>query len=409
MQNDVAPIVLTLDTGIVHEDYQQTAVCLARLGAVRRTCNIYDDAALARTVGAVAAGEIDLIETRHIRKWQQNWSKVKPRFEAVETAARVAQVPMVPTPAMFRWNSNKALYLEAMQCAGVPIVPTIFLRFGAPFRLADVFDQYSRGIVIKPAIAARAHGLHFVKRHARAAGEYLYEIATPKEAEGDRAARTEKTVVDEAGLARFFDQYRRRFAEHSVLVQELIADKVEYSAVMISGLKTYYVKRTEGEDTGIGHDAFGGRNIPEPAPDPAVVEMAARVRMAMPAMLRDEPIVRVDVLATRYGEPLLLEIESGGPRLFNEREVSNTVDRYAHTLFTIARFSRLKFQEQGSRAGVVNANLAPRVEVLEALFESPTAPAERDERLSATSGESNTMEEPVPQRYAEMRVSRNGD
>jgi len=88
----------------------------------------------------------------------------------------------------------------------------------------------------------------------------------------------------------------------------------------------------------------------------------------MPLLLRDEPIVRVDVLVTPRREPMLLEIESGGPRLFNTKDLADTAEQYAGRLVSIAQDSRERLRVEGSRRGGVNRNLAPTVEVLQGRF-----------------------------------------
>src|SRR5262245_27536008 len=106
---------------------------------------------------------------------------------------------------------------------------------------------------------------------------------------------------------------------------------------MLSGIDTYYIKRIEGEATGVGHDAFGGINVLERSPGAALVAFARDVRRAMPSPLRDEPIVRVDALVAPGRRPMLLEIESGGPRLFNTADLGDTAEQYSAMLLAIAR------------------------------------------------------------------------
>lgn len=370
VEKKTAPVILSLDTGIVHEDYQDTANCLEQIGAIRRTCNIYDEQSLNTTLQAIENNEIDLIETRHIRKWQQNWKNVRPLFEKVEAAAKEHGVPMIPTPSMFRWNSDKAGYLKELESNSIPITPTIFLEFGQPFSLTDVFDRYPDGIVIKPSVGARSHGLQFIKKVLKSdsAQDVVYEISTPMEADENGPPRIEKTVADEIALERHFDEYRKLFRDEVILVQELIYNKTEYSAVMLSGIAPYYIKRIEGQDTGIGHDAFGGINVLEPAPSAELVEFAHKVRKVIPLPLRDEPIIRVDVLISPGREPMLLEIESGGPRLFNTADLGNTVKEYSNMLATIAQTSGESLKSNGTRGAIVNANLAPKHDILQRLF-----------------------------------------
>ena len=147
---DLKPVILTLDTGIVHEDYEETAAWIASLGGVRTTCNIYDEQALDKVIRSLLNNEVDLIETRHIRKWQQNWKNVKPTFEKVEAAAAAHSVPMIPTPSLFRWNSDKAGYLGDMAKREVAITPTRFVQYQQPFRFASALAEYPGGIVVKP-------------------------------------------------------------------------------------------------------------------------------------------------------------------------------------------------------------------------------------------------------------------
>lgn len=62
--SNVTPVVLTLDTGIVHEDYEETGAWIPRLGGARRACNIYDEHGLDAAIRSLLRNEIDLVETR---------------------------------------------------------------------------------------------------------------------------------------------------------------------------------------------------------------------------------------------------------------------------------------------------------------------------------------------------------
>ena len=66
---------------------------------------------------------------------------------------------------MVLWNMDKS-YLGLLETSGVPIVPTVFLKKGEKASLLDLMDHFDcPELVIKPTIAATAHGLTRVSRH----------------------------------------------------------------------------------------------------------------------------------------------------------------------------------------------------------------------------------------------------
>ena len=74
----------------------------------------------------------------------------------------------------------------------------------------------------------------------------VYEISTPIEAEEDRPATNHTERQDQRQLEEYFERYRELFRDEVILVQELVEEKTEYSAVMLSGVTPYYIKRIEG-------------------------------------------------------------------------------------------------------------------------------------------------------------------
>jgi len=88
-------------------------------------------------------GVFDLVVIR------STWDYVNRRDEFLAWAERVG--PHLHNPAaIVRWNTDKQ-YLIELAAAGVPVVPTIFLRPGDPIEIPDLPE-----LVVKPAISAGA-------------------------------------------------------------------------------------------------------------------------------------------------------------------------------------------------------------------------------------------------------------
>ena len=86
------------------------------------------------------------------------------------------QTRLLNPPELLRWNTDKR-YLQQLQQAGVPCVPTLFADSTSPDLVPDPAWQ---SLVIKPAIAASARGTRcFSKIEFETAGrEYLRQLTS---------------------------------------------------------------------------------------------------------------------------------------------------------------------------------------------------------------------------------------
>jgi hypothetical protein len=67
-------------------------------------------------------------------------------------------------PRLVSWNAHKS-YLRDLECLGVPIVPTAWVRRGEKRALTDLSDAHGwRDLVLKPARGAAAHDVTLVRR-----------------------------------------------------------------------------------------------------------------------------------------------------------------------------------------------------------------------------------------------------
>ena len=200
-------------------------------------------------------------------------------------------------PALVRWNLDKR-YLFDLERAGVPVVPTAVLPAGEEARLgALVADRGWRDVVVKPAVAASAHG---TRRLAAA-----------------EAARV-AMELSEDGAARDW------------LVQPFVPELAtagEWSLIFIDGELSHAVLKMPSPDDFRVQARFGGHTEPA-VPPPSVRRGAERALAALPVA----PLyARVDGVA--IGDALVvMEIEAHEPGLFFDRAPLAAAQRFAEAI-----------------------------------------------------------------------------
>lgn len=205
-----------------------------------------------------------------------------------------AGVHLENPPQVLRWNADKR-YLQDVASRGVPVIPTRWLGAGsAPAALRAILDEPGFGdVVIKPAVAASAHGLVRVR-----AGEL-----------------TEPAVQ----LLRSADVLLQPFAPE-------VAQAGEWSLIFIDGAFTHAVRKWPAAGDFRVQEELGGR-AETAFPTAALCEAARRalaVTPARPLYARVDGIIRGDTF-------LLMELEVLEPRLYFPLQPS-AAERFADAL-----------------------------------------------------------------------------
>jgi O-ureido-D-serine cyclo-ligase len=227
---------------------------------------------------AVDWSSFDLALLRSTWDYSYRIDQFRPWTERVAAATR-----LLNPPAVVRWNTDKH-YLQALERAGVAIVPSAFLEPGDDAATLPDHAEF----VVKPAIGA---GSRDAQRYVRA----------------ERAAAI-------AHAQRLLD------ARRSVLVQPYL-DRVdehgETALMFFDGEFSHAIrkgpllKRGEGPTRAL----FAEEHITPRAPTAAEMSVAKRTLDAIPF---DQPLLyaRVDLLGDAKGEPCVLELELAEPSLF---------------------------------------------------------------------------------------------
>lgn len=188
-------------------------------------------------------------------------------------AAWPDEVPLINPPGLLRWNSDKR-YLNDLEAAGVPVVPTRFVGLADDNELAAARDAFGTDeLVVKPRISASAAG-------------------TNRVGPGDPAPR----LAD-------------------AMIQPFIAsvqDQGELSTFFFEGERGHAVRKVAAAGDFRVQREYGGAFTPaEPDPDQLAVAKAALA--ATPGL----PLyARVDLVRDAEGTPRLMELELVEPDLY---------------------------------------------------------------------------------------------
>jgi glutathione synthase/RimK-type ligase-like ATP-grasp enzyme len=366
MNNDIRkPVLLTIHLGYTFDDLQQVSNNLERLVINRIICNLFKPEEYNNVLSLIKNHKIDAIETRHVRYWQENLDKFQLLMDSIETLARENSIPMLNSPEIFRWIGNKGKYLSELEQRGVTIVPTKFLHPGEQFDIVEHIKDKKHGVVVKPSFAAKAYGLEFIKHTGDK--DKLFSVEVPQAATQYTSSHRKVELFNEQELLEHFANYLKQYRgtemtkEQVIIIQELIPDKIETACMYIRGCNPYFIKRTEGELSGIAHEAFGGENIPEENPPQELHDFALSIKGLLPDNVKNEPILRFDIFTSSDKKLRLLEIEAASLRLFTTK---TNITEYATMLANVAKQSYELFTKHDSRANAVNPNLAPSAKIL---------------------------------------------
>jgi hypothetical protein len=210
------------------------------------------------------------------------WDYTARRDDFVAWAARV---PRLANPAdIVAWNTEKT-YLSALADAGVPVVPTEWVRPGDPWQPPP--GEY----VVKPAVSAGS----------RDTGRYAASDA----------------AVARAHVARL------QAAGRLVMVQPYLAavDEVgETGLLYVGGELSHAIRKgrmLSGPDSGTRPPGlYLPERITTRPPSDAEVEVAGKVLAAVPGGPGRLLYARVDLIPGPDGAPLLVELELTEPSLY---------------------------------------------------------------------------------------------
>jgi glutathione synthase/RimK-type ligase-like ATP-grasp enzyme len=225
---------------------------------------------------------------------RSTWDYPDCRDDFLAWAGRLQRV-LNPLPIL-RWNTDKH-YLEDLARAGLPVIPTRFLKPGA------VFELPTAPFVVKPAISCAGR-----------------DTARYQADEGDKAHE---------------HVHRLHAIGRTVMVQPYLADieaQGEVAVIYIGGRYSHSIRR----------GALLNRvKLPEASENPLdvrVYEATPRERAAAEDVMSHVPggsagllYGRVDLVPGPDGEPLVLELELTEPSLFLGFD-QDAVDRLAECI-----------------------------------------------------------------------------
>ncbi|WP_149202111.1 ATP-grasp domain-containing protein [Actinotalea subterranea] len=256
---------------------------------------------------------------------RSTWDYAQRRGEFLEWASRVEAVSTLANPyPVVRWNTDKH-YLDELERAGVPVVPTIWLepeRHLSSRALHTRFPAHG-DFVIKPAVSAGSVDT----------GRY--------------------TAID-AGSRGLAIRHARRLleAERTVMVQRYLrsVDTVgERAHVFIAGEYSHSVLKgamLDGPDVGVD-GVYKEERMERITASETEVEVAREVIRVARRLLTasadgvevpPEPFLyaRVDVVSGDEEEPVLMELELVEPSLFTSLG-DGALDRFADAIVARAR------------------------------------------------------------------------
>jgi glutathione synthase/RimK-type ligase-like ATP-grasp enzyme len=216
---------------------------------------------------------------------RNTWDYPKRRDEFTAWATSVPH--LVNPPDVITWNTDKR-YLRELAAAGVPIVPTTWIDPGddIPAGLGDGAAE----IVVKPAVSVGSVDT----------GRY----ALPAQAD-----------LATAHIGRL------QAAGRTVMVQPYLADvdtAGETALLFFAGEFSHAIRKgaiLTGPDVGVD-TLYQAESITPRTPSPAERGLAARVLAALPFDPASLLYIRVDLLPTPSGEPVVIEVELTEPSLF---------------------------------------------------------------------------------------------
>jgi glutathione synthase/RimK-type ligase-like ATP-grasp enzyme len=303
--------LLLINFGRQHEDTQKLAEILkADHGFRVKIINLFQ-----KDFSKINFKDVAAVDLKDCRGWQGNMDFFDSQMRILQQKIKATgrQIPIINPPEIFNWVASKE-YLKDFENSGIPIVPTTFLHRGEALPNINAMMERNpdKRIVLKPARGARNSDILFITKKS----ENEYELTSPQPSA--EAPAPHVMTVTRPALENYLKGYQEKLfiQQHQpvILIQEYF-NANEISTVFI-GSDPHYIERSRDQNNLVAHEDFGGSNRLQPHPDSQVVELAQKVKDALPEHLRNIPYLRVDVLRKDHHPPLLLEVEAGSSRLF---------------------------------------------------------------------------------------------
>ena len=238
------------------------------------------------------------------------WDYTERLAEFLYWCDRVEEsTPLLNPLPVVRWNTDKH-YISDLACAGVPVVPTLFVEPEAePLQALQAFllQRPIEEFVVKPAVSAGAR-------------------------DTQRYARTQEFAASNH-IARLLEQAR------SVMLQpnlRSVDNAGETALVYFDGQFSHAIRKgalLHGEQPAIDASHAAGDITPRDA-EPDERALAELVLSSVARQLQLEqplPYARIDLIRDDQGTPALLELELTEPSLFFA-QAPGSVDRFAAVL-----------------------------------------------------------------------------
>ncbi len=233
------------------------------------------------------------------------WDYALRRAEFLAWAdATATRTRLRNAPAVLSWNTDKT-YLGQLAAAGVPVVPTTFLRPGDDVRLAST----GGALVVKPAVSA---GGRDTARYA---------------AGGAAAATAHVQALLAAGRTALVQPYQDSVDARGERALMFVAGRFAFAASKAAILVE-------------GRPASAELQLSERLAPVAATEVeravAEAVLDATPFEREDLLYARVDLVHGPAGAPLLLELELVEPSMFFEHAPPGAVDAFGAAVVAAA-------------------------------------------------------------------------
>ena len=215
------------------------------------------------------------------------WDYHRRYDEFLAWVDRVSAVTSLQNSAeIIRWNTDKT-YIGEMEAAGIPVIPTTFVRGAEDLVLAN--ELIKGDVVVKPTVSA---GSNNTERHTKVPAAAAAHIASLVDAGRTVMVQPYQRFIDdngETGLLYFNGAYSHAFRKGAILAT---GDNVK------NGLYTV--------------EEIGPRQANE-----AELELGEAVMEFVTAKFGTAPLyARVDMVRGSLGAPVLMELEMAEPSLF---------------------------------------------------------------------------------------------
>ena len=215
------------------------------------------------------------------------WDYHRRYDEFLSWIDRVSTATVLHNPAeVIRWNTDKT-YLAGLEAAGVPIIPTTFVRGAEDLVLTN--ELIKGDVVVKPTVSA---GSNHTERHVNVPSAAAAHITSLIDAGRTAMVQPYQRFIDdngETGLLYFNGEYSHAFRKGAILAT---GDNVKNGLYAIEDI--------------------GPREATEQE-----LELGDQVMQTVIDKFGCAPLyARVDMVRGSIGAPVLMELEMAEPSLY---------------------------------------------------------------------------------------------